>query len=237
MRILLVDHLPPQPDNPAGGLAWASALAQRGHAVRLLCTAPDSGGTDSGGAVSGGTESGGAQDRALVRVIHCASAAEAEVRVAAAFAPSNLPSGPAGSAPAGFARLLDLQLVQFRDALRRILDEEIDRFNPDLAQAQQIWLWGQLVIESGVPCVVRAGGMEFSADADDPRLHALAAQGADNASRILVADEARAEQVARRYPDAADHLVRLADRPSAAAVDQLLALYEQVLAERFGGAP
>ena len=58
-----------------------------------------------------------------------------------------------------------MQISRYRDAWRRRLDREVDRFNPHVIHAGHLWWDAQLALETGVPYVVSA----WSARADGLR--------------------------------------------------------------------
>ena len=145
-----------------------------------------------------------------------------------------------------FSQLSDGQLSEYRENLRRRLDGQIDRFNPHVLHAQHVWLEGQLALETGVPYVLNAWHDELAGPAADARFQDLVAQAAENASRILVPDEAVRSRVAAAFDGAADRTMIMPRKLHAGALDasvassdtsaRLIALYQAVLEERFGQA-
>lgn len=137
------------------------------------------------------------------------------------------------------------ELAEYRERLRRRLDAVVFRFDPHVIHAQHVWLFGQLALETGVPYVVSAWPDELVDSRESEVLAALSEQAADNASRILVADEATRGQVEARFGAAREHTTIvppevLLDREGVtedaqrAAGRWLHELYEAVLKERFG---
>jgi hypothetical protein len=143
-----------------------------------------------------------------------------------------------------FAALSDRQLAQYRERTRRCLDALIDSFDPHVIHAQHIWVQGQLALETGVPYVLNAWGPELIDYASDERYRRLADQAAENAGRILVPHATLLEQVVSMFDAVADRAqimpagLHLSESASAAeqaqAAAELLAIYQSVLAERFG---
>lgn len=225
MRILFLHHFPLQ-HSPVGRLVehWVHALAVAGHEPRLLVMDENRG--------------GGAD--AVARVVCRQGDPTADL-------PFEIPyfSSEALAGKTSFAALADRQLADYRDELRRHLDREIDRFDPQVIHAQHIWVQGQLALESGVPYLLNAWGPELIERAADPRYRALADQAAENAGRILVPDEALLREVTETF-EAVDERTLImptelhlrGSSPSAAAQatasDGLLRLYQDVLRERFG---
>ena len=146
--------------------------------------------------------------------------------------------------PSTFAALSDRQLALYRERTRRRLDQLIESFNPHVIHAQHVWVQGQLALETGVPYVLNAWGSELIDYASDERYRRLADQAAENAGRILVPNAMLLEHLVTLFESAAErtqimppglHLTESASpaEQRQAAVD-LLAIYQTVLAQRFG---
>ncbi len=225
MRILLTHHAPLQ-QSPAGKLVsqWASALQALGNDVRLL--------------VADNQHRFG-EFLPTERVV-CGSDPNADLL----FGLPRFTDEDGSSGRPTFAELSDAQLVRYRDCLRRRLDNQIMHFDPHVIHVQHIWILGQLALESGVPYVLNAWNAELNDFELDPRYQPLAEQAAENASRILVGDEATRLRVKTRFETAADRIVVLSvpgpfeqglDYVSPVDIgDQLQNLYQTLLTERFG---
>jgi hypothetical protein len=226
MRILFTHHFPlEQP--PSGPLLqrWAHALSAQGHEVHLLIVT----------------------DRATDAVLPGVGRVVCRRGDPAAELSFDLPcfgDAGAGNQPFTFAVLTDRQLADYRDTLRRQLDAEIERFDPNVIHAQHVWLYGQLALETGVPYVLNAWGPELHEYAADARVRQLVDQAAENAGWILVPDEFVALQLESVFEGSGERILRMPRElilaedasPAAqlAASNQLLSLYQRVLDERFG---
>jgi hypothetical protein len=220
MRVLITHHFPLR-RSPSGHFAHAlaTALMAAGHEVHALIVDRDRQGDET---------------FPVRRVVCRDDGREADM-------PLDIPSFAAEpSSGQTFEALSDRQLADYREVLRRHLDIEVDRFNPQVIHAQHVWILGQLALETGVPYVVSAWGPELASCAGDPRYRALAEQAADNAGRIL----APSESLARRLADIFDRarqrtlIVPAADEscPWDLTAMRISAIYETVLSERFGRA-
>lgn len=212
LRILLTHHFPL--DWPVSGpnvQQLASQLRSRGHVVRILVV--DRGLPDD--------------DHAAVRHIVCNPAWEA--------ADLKFPL-PTFDADAGlpdtisFAALDDSELVSYRDVLREVLDDEVASFNPHIVHAQHVWIYGHLALEAGVPYVLTAWGPELRLQAADARYRRYASEAAENAGRILAADESVQDLLHQNFGEL-DHRVVLLGEYQSRPMEQL---YEEVLQARFG---
>ena len=94
-----------------------------------------------------------------------------------------------------FQQLTDEQLSRYRDVLRQAMDAEVAAFDPDVIHAQDIWIMGHLALEAGAPYVLTTSGQEFPACRFDARFRRCVEEAAENAGRILAADEATRREV------------------------------------------
>jgi hypothetical protein len=225
MRILLAHHFPLRQSEP-GRLVWqwASALDAAGDQVRLLVV---------------DDEHRFGEPLAIERVV-CGDDPNADLT----FKLPHFSTPPETSDGLLFAALSNAQLAQYRERLRRRLDAQILRFDPHVIHVQHVWVLGQLALETGVPYVLSAWGPELVDCQRDERYGALAAQAAENAGRIMAADEATKRQVESLFDGAAERTIVMPDElrrnsagdaeASRASAATLHALYQAVLDERFG---
>jgi hypothetical protein len=223
MRILFLHHFPLD-HSQAGRLVrrWGVGLTHAGHDVRCLVADEQRRGVDL---------------LPTERVV-------CRLGDPAADVPLPLPQFSALARDARdikFSALTDPQLALYRNQLRRRIDGQIDRFDPHVVHVQHVWVLGQLALETGVPYVLNAWPEELADYARDRRYQALADQAAENAGRILVADEAMSQRVGRTFESAAERTMVMpadlnAETPANdnAGVDALVAIYQSVLDERFG---
>jgi hypothetical protein len=224
MRILLSHHAPIQ-QSPAGILIWqwALALEAAGDEVRLLVA----------------DQEHRFGERLPVERVVCGNDPNADLQ----FALPRFSDEEPGTGRPAFDELSDAQLARYRDCLRRRLDNLIMRFDPHVIHAQHIWILGQLALESGVPYVLNAWHSELDEYERDARYQPLVEQAAENASRILVPDEVTKRRVETLFESTADRIVVMPARASVGSHDaaeqiatgqQLHAIYQALLAERFG---
>ena len=140
-------------------------------------------------------------------------------------------SEPLGSQT--FEGLSNQQLADYREKFRRLLDREVEDFDPHLIHAQHIWVQGQLALETGVSYLLTAWGAELESYDADPRYRALADQAAENAGKILVHDEAIRQRVLDLFEDVADRTIVL----PGVSPEALGRIYASTFEARFGRAP
>jgi hypothetical protein len=132
-----------------------------------------------------------------------------------------------------FDQLTDRQLSQYREALRRALDREVDEFNPHLIHADAIWLWGHLALETGAAYVLSASLAELETRQANPRFARFTDEAAENAGRILVAENSVRAAVLDTFDVSDARVVQVAP----GAHDEIAAVYRRVLKERYGDEP
>lgn len=141
-----------------------------------------------------------------------------------------------------FSALSDSQLSQYRDVLRLALDDEVDEFDPHIIHCQHIWILGHLALETGVPYVLSSDGSELPFLSADGRYMRLAQEAAENAGRLIVCDEALRSKIIQVFGELDGRVLKLdldteSDHARQSWIDSLVAIYHQVLTDRFGVAP
>ncbi len=133
MRVLLLDHFP-LASSPSGRhlREIADLLQARGHEPRALVVGPEP------------------QPREAfdLRVMTCGAGGQGAAGAVEPDVPFALPGFTATAGQRLFEDLSESELADYREALRRRLDEEMADFDPQLIHAQYVWLGGQLALES-----------------------------------------------------------------------------------------
>lgn len=139
-----------------------------------------------------------------------------------------------------FQALTDQQLLGYRDVLRQALDAEVEAFDPHVIHAHDIWILGHLALEAGAPYLLTTSGQEFAVCRLDPRFRRYAEEAAENAGRIIAADDALRREVIALFGELEGRVVTqpaVCSAPGTAAVEWLGGLYREVRCERFGSLP
>lgn len=227
MRVLFLHHFPLS-ESAVGRLTarWAAALVDAGHEACLLVV--DDRKRDN-------------EPLVAERVVCHRDDPTADL----SFELPRFSTSADAQAGGTFPALTDAQLAQYREQLRRRLDAQIDRFNPQVIHAQHIWVLGQLSVETGAPYLLSAWGPELVDYELDPRYRTLAEQAATNAGRILVPDDETLREVEEKFDLergqalVAPAALRLAESaaataPPSAIAGELVRLYQALLDARFG---
>ena len=210
MRILLTFHGPLEWSNVALHVRHVGqVLRAAGHDVRLI--------------TAGAAES---EDLDVARRIVPLTASGP----ALATIPQYAVATPGESS--SFERLSDAALADYRQAFREAIDDEIDRWNPDILHIQHVAVHAQLALESGAPYVATAWGPELDVAGRDNRFRHLVEQAAENAGRILVGSDELRRRLAI-LGEGIDERVELLTTADVTAA-RLISTYQAVLDERFG---
>jgi hypothetical protein len=224
MRVLLTNHLPL--DGSSSGeitCDLARGLLTAGHQVRCLVVDDARHGSEEFGS--------------RVRRVVCRQGA------AGADLPFDFPCfTPHSRSRQTFSALSDSDLSKYREELRLSLDDEVDEFNPHIVHCQQVWIFGHLALEAGVPYVLSTDGAELPTLSADDRYARLAQEAAENAGRLIVPDEILRERMLTQFGELDGRVLTLdldatSDHARQLWIDNLVAVYRQVLTDRFGVAP
>jgi hypothetical protein len=222
MRILLLDHLPLE--SAQGGEETARlARGLRRLAHEVACLVADE-------RPSGDDEEEEEEEIPVHRVLFRRDDPAADVPFALPAFSADSPGGPT------FLDLTDRQIADYREAMRRHLDREVNARDPQIIHAQYVWLLGHLALETGVPYVLSARGAELQAYRQDRRWRRFADEAAAGAGKILAADEHIGRELRELFPHASERIALLvpADGTHGQWIAGIAAIYEAVLRERFG---
>jgi hypothetical protein len=216
MRILLTDHWPTGVTAPADLPPLVSALRAAGHDVRWLVV------TD-------------AEHLPTIPGVHAVVCQSPDNL--SAFHRLPVFETESDSPYETFASLSHDQWTEYRSKLRLVLNDVVEKFDPEIIHAHGIWIWAHLALESGVPYVVSPLGPELDRQTCDVRGEALVDQAAENAGCIITASEDFAAQCRQRWPELDSRIKLLpagAGEGDPSLAKRLTEIYESVLQERFG---
>lgn len=229
MRVLLTHHTP-LADSTSGRHACnlRTALTAAGHSVHCVVSAREA------------EETSGTECRQLT----CSPSSNG------ADLPFDVPVfGNERLYSRTFGSLSDRELAQYRDGFRKILDAEVECFDPHLIHAQHVWLHGQLALETGVPYVLTAWGPELDELSAGEQFRSMAEQAAENAGCIFCHSPDVLERVRSEFGIPSERLALLGpdclngEAGSGLSPDYrgelgtIIEQYQRVLDERFGRSP
>lgn len=106
-----------------------------------------------------------------------------------------------------FSDLTDEQVAEYREVYRRALEEEVDKFDPQIIHCQHAWLQANLALETGVPYVLTARWKNIQGYRSDARFRFWVEQAVENAARVVVHNHFMAGQVKETFEIDNDRIV------------------------------
>lgn len=84
-----------------------------------------------------------------------------------------------------YYELSDEQMKTYVDTYVNIVQEEVDKFKPDIIHAQHLWITPYAAMLTGVPYVITAHGTDLKGFVKDDRYHTFAIEAAAQAQKII----------------------------------------------------
>jgi len=106
-----------------------------------------------------------------------------------------------------FYDLDDTQLEMYLSAFKKVIDQAVEEFKPDIIHGQHIWLLSWLATKTGVPCVVTAHGTDLMGYKQSERFRKYADETVLSVKRIITISNDNTELVKEFFPAAADKAV------------------------------
>ena len=103
-----------------------------------------------------------------------------------------------------FYELNDEQLTQYISAFKKVIEEEIKNFNPDIIHAGHIWVLTSLATKYNIPVITTAHGTDLIGYSKDSRYHKYALDAAMNSSEIITISKKNNDLVKSIFPFATD---------------------------------
>jgi hypothetical protein len=114
-----------------------------------------------------------------------------------------LPCFDPGPERVDFCRLSEDQWQSYENRFRQAMQEELQRFDPQVIHCQYAWIHAGLALETGLPYLISVWGPELEAAGRDGRFQGLVEQTTVGAGRLLVPEPSlalRLPAAARRTP-------------------------------------
>ncbi|MBN2897988.1 MAG: glycosyltransferase family 4 protein [Clostridia bacterium] len=108
-----------------------------------------------------------------------------------------------------YYELTDQQMKTYIDKYVEVVQEEVDRFKPDLIHAQHLWITPYAAMLTGVPYVITAHGTDLKGFVKDNRYHSFAIEAAAHAEKIITISKQVDEETEQLYHVPADKRVTI----------------------------
>lgn len=108
-----------------------------------------------------------------------------------------------------FYNLDEKQMQIYKDEFRKVLEEEIKEFEPDLIHTQHLWIWSSIVSEYNIPTIVTSHGSDMMGYDIDNKFYPYCIKAINGCNKIVTISKKNYEAVLERFPEAKDKTVIL----------------------------
>lgn len=101
------------------------------------------------------------------------------------------------------------QLKTYEDEFRKVLEEEINTFKPDIIHTQHIWIWSSIVTEYNIPTIITSHGSDMMGYDIDNSFYPYCIKAINGCYKIVTISKKNREVVIERFPEAEEKNVTL----------------------------
>ena len=101
------------------------------------------------------------------------------------------------------------QLKTYEDEFRKVLEEEINTFKPDIIHTQHIWIWSSIVTEYNIPTIITSHGSDMMGYDIDNSFYPYCIKAINGCDKIVTISKKNREVVIERFPEAEQKNVTL----------------------------
>ena len=108
-----------------------------------------------------------------------------------------------------FYDLTKEQINVYIKEFRKALEEEIEKFKPDIIHTQHLWIWSSIVGEYNIPVVVTSHGSDMMGYDIDNSFYPYCIKAIRDCKKIITISKKNNEVVIDRFPKAKEKVVKL----------------------------
>ena len=108
-----------------------------------------------------------------------------------------------------FYNLSSEQLKEYKEEFRKVLEEEIKIFKPDIIHTQHIWIWSSIVTEYNLPTAITSHGSDMMGYNIDNSFGIYCEKAIENCDRIITISKKNNEVVLENFPQAKNKSITL----------------------------
>lgn len=101
------------------------------------------------------------------------------------------------------------QLETYEKEFRKVLEEEIKNFKPDIIHTQHIWIWSSIVTEYDIPTVITSHGSDMMGYDIDNNFYSYCIKAIKGCNKIVTISKKNNEVVLDRFPEAKEKSITL----------------------------
>lgn len=108
-----------------------------------------------------------------------------------------------------FYDLTKEQLQTYIGEFRKVLEQEVKEFKPDIIHTQHLWIWSSIVGEYGIPVVVTSHGSDMMGYDIDNSFGSYCLKTIRECKKIITISKKNNEIVTNRFPEAREKVITL----------------------------
>ena len=101
------------------------------------------------------------------------------------------------------------QLKTYEEEFRKVLEEEIKNFKPDVIHTQHIWIWSSIVTEYNIPTIITSHGSDMMGYDMDNSFYPYCIKAINGCDKIVTISKKNNEVVLERFPEAKNKSITL----------------------------
>ena len=101
------------------------------------------------------------------------------------------------------------QLKTYEEEFRKVLEEEIKSFKPDIIHTQHIWIWSSIVTEYNIPTIITSHGSDMMGYDIDNSFYPYCNKAINGCDKIVTISKKNNEVVLERFPEAREKSITL----------------------------
>ena len=108
-----------------------------------------------------------------------------------------------------FYNLTKEQIAVYIEEFRKVLEEEIKIFKPDIIHTQHLWIWSSIMGDYNIPAVVTSHGSDMMGYDIDNSFYPYCLKAIQSCKKIITISKNNNEAVVARFPEAREKVVTL----------------------------
>lgn len=108
-----------------------------------------------------------------------------------------------------FYDLTKEQISIYLEEFRKVLEEEIKEFKPDIIHTQHLWIWSSIVPDYNIPTVVTSHGSDIMGYDIDNSFYPFCIKTIKDCKKIITISKMNNELVTNRFPEAKEKTITL----------------------------
>jgi len=101
------------------------------------------------------------------------------------------------------------QIKIYIEEFRKVLEQEIKEFKPDIIHTQHIWIWSSIVPEYNIPTIVTSHGSDMMGYDIDNSFYPYCIKAIQGCKKIITISKKNNEVVIDRFPEAKEKVITL----------------------------